>query len=940
MKFLDYNGLQYFWGKLKVLFQGKQDTLVSGTNIKTVNGESILGSGNITAGDPNAVKYVAQTLTDAQKTQARTNIGAVAASAISALETAIAAKYSKPSGGIPETDLASGVQSALALARTSIQSLANYYSKTEIDALLDAVGSEQYVDVTTLPTASASTLGKIYLVGPDANGFYDRYYTSYDGSTYSWVGAGNTEINLANYATKEEVSQLRHEVTGDISQLEAKVDGIVSYDDTSATPYETGKYVYSTGQVFGDAQWKISGLISLLKGQKITVNVLSTRANGAVIAVKNEGTGNPFYGTSSGKAVIYSSDVYQYEYTATEDCRVGISFKAADGFVATVKADGLQDQIDKLGDRIDDLNDLRPAIEGQGEVLEGYESVPVVIAQENKGIHYSYGTVVDATGFEYTKPIWLNKNDSISLSLVGGTPNVLYLAIGLQVYENTRFVLSGGVRQASGVFLYEYTATYDTFVCCCFPTASEVSILVKRVPVAKHIERVDSKEPIIVAPFHNIPADGSAGSIFDAETVTAGQLDAEAQRIQKNYPGMLSREVLGKDASGEYDVVQYVCTRRDYFAYKAADALFAWKSSGNAILYTKSFCPVPGDAVYDSAGSSVGLVSAYNSTNSTMTTGGVDYIRSKDDNIAPDVVYLQWDLKEAYIAGNNTWSFNSGEKNVIDRNKFVLGTYANTDFNLDTEVLTFNSKSYHRAKSYDFGREEEHTIVLWGNEHAPQSDPAEPAITLLKMMEDLSSSVAETNPLLRYIKQHCKVIFIPCVNPWGMTTRTGTGRVNYNGVNLNRNYDYKWESVGSVAGESKGNSAGDQPEVRYIMNACAVFGADLAIDIHCLGYGNYINNVDYDCIFPAGGYDKIYFEMRRDYNKYFRAIGNDAESPGEGSGFVCKNLGVGGGLIEMNAGIPNETLHCAGIMQMDYDYLMKMIRLFFQITAPNLYITR
>lgn len=55
---------------------GKQDTLVSGTNIKTVNGESLLGSGNIVAGDPNAVKYTSQTLTDAQKAQARTNIGA------------------------------------------------------------------------------------------------------------------------------------------------------------------------------------------------------------------------------------------------------------------------------------------------------------------------------------------------------------------------------------------------------------------------------------------------------------------------------------------------------------------------------------------------------------------------------------------------------------------------------------------------------------------------------------------------------------------------------------------------------------------------------------------------------------------------------------------------------------------------------------------------
>ena len=43
-KFLDYNGLLYFWGKLKAYFQ---PLLISGTNIKTINNESLLGSGNI-----------------------------------------------------------------------------------------------------------------------------------------------------------------------------------------------------------------------------------------------------------------------------------------------------------------------------------------------------------------------------------------------------------------------------------------------------------------------------------------------------------------------------------------------------------------------------------------------------------------------------------------------------------------------------------------------------------------------------------------------------------------------------------------------------------------------------------------------------------------------------------------------------------------------------
>lgn len=73
------------------LANGRQEKLVSGTNIKTINNTSILGSGNITI-DANIqavdtseilddvetntyVKYVAQTLTEEQKAQARTNIG-------------------------------------------------------------------------------------------------------------------------------------------------------------------------------------------------------------------------------------------------------------------------------------------------------------------------------------------------------------------------------------------------------------------------------------------------------------------------------------------------------------------------------------------------------------------------------------------------------------------------------------------------------------------------------------------------------------------------------------------------------------------------------------------------------------------------------------------------------------------------------------------------
>ena len=83
------------------LANSKQDKLTSGTNIKTVNGQSLLGSGNITIEGGNSdanvqavdtgdvlddvetntyIKYVPQTLTEEQKAQARANIGVGAGS--------------------------------------------------------------------------------------------------------------------------------------------------------------------------------------------------------------------------------------------------------------------------------------------------------------------------------------------------------------------------------------------------------------------------------------------------------------------------------------------------------------------------------------------------------------------------------------------------------------------------------------------------------------------------------------------------------------------------------------------------------------------------------------------------------------------------------------------------------------------------------------------
>lgn len=95
-----------------------------------------------------------------------------------------------------------GVASSVTEAGTDLPSSAAVHSYV-VNAI-NAVKQFQYEVVSTLPTASASTMGKIYLVA-HAHGTqdgYDEFITLESGTatkTYSWEKIGNTDIDLTNY---------------------------------------------------------------------------------------------------------------------------------------------------------------------------------------------------------------------------------------------------------------------------------------------------------------------------------------------------------------------------------------------------------------------------------------------------------------------------------------------------------------------------------------------------------------------------------------------------------------------------------------------------------------------------------------------------------------------------------------------------------------------
>lgn len=850
----------------------KQDVLISGTNIKTINGNPILGSGNITL--------------QAETFRGSIDLSTATPTLAGIYQPTVSGTYSNFGGTI--VDLTTGF-TTISFDGVSV------YGK-QVNGI--SAGSTRIQTWTATTFASGTQVIK-------------------DGKVYE-SNASVVSTDVPGVSSKWTDNLTAYNYTG----LSDSVNGIIRYDSITVTPSQTGKYIFENGSAFVGAAFNISGLITLKAGEKINVNIPAPKLNSQAIGVWN---GTNFENTAqAGKEGVLVTDIAikDYEFTATKDCQVAVTYTAVSGFKAYTTDKSHEQRITTLETKVaineTDITSLKFNAEGNF-------NVPVETAEVDKWIFSAYGEVVTAVGSSYSKPIPIRNGDRIKLIAIGTLINSAVIA--KVVTKGLKYVtLFRSLGTENGI--YEYTATEDCEIAVCFNTINGCVLTINR---GTAIERLNiiGQEPIIVAPYHDFYADGTAGSQWDAENVTAEQLDAEAFKIQKDYNGYISREVLGKDSSGLSDIPMYVLTKRNFFAYKNKNKLHAWKDGSNSLVYIDSYCPVPADSVYSDANRTVlTTVTSYNSTTGVMIANSVSYIRSKVDNIKEDIIYLDTDLYEYKLSYESI----PIQVNIFDKNEKIIEARKQATnpivYNDATKTVTYNSKAYVRAPSYDYGRGKKHTIVLWGNLHAPSSDPMCPAITLINMMRDLGSSTADSNPLLKYLKYNCKVIIIPVVSPWAVTqwaTVKREGRTNFNNVNINRNFDYKWET----AGESKGASAGDQIEARYLMDTCSLFSANVALDIHCLGFGNYVNRVAYNAILPTTGNQYLVDEMKEYYNKYLSDVYvANADSPGVSSGFICNKIQISGGVVEMNAGVVGVNAYSIGIMNMNYDYLLKTIRLF------------
>lgn len=170
-------------------WDNKQEQLISGTNIKTINNTSILGSGNI------EIEGGGSDYPDITNKPKINNVELNGNKTSSDLGLQPAGNYA----------LKSEIPDVSNFITNAVDDLANYYKKSEtftkqeVNNLISAITTMDIQVVQTLPVQDISTT-TIYLVPKtttEQNDAYDEYiYVS-----NAWEHIGSTEVDLTNYVT-------------------------------------------------------------------------------------------------------------------------------------------------------------------------------------------------------------------------------------------------------------------------------------------------------------------------------------------------------------------------------------------------------------------------------------------------------------------------------------------------------------------------------------------------------------------------------------------------------------------------------------------------------------------------------------------------------------------------------------------------------------------
>lgn len=185
----------------------------------------------------------------------------------------------------------------------TVNNLTNYYlksetyTKEEVNALIGEIRQFTYETSASLPTATADTMYKIYLVPATGSGVSQNskaeYITIRSGSagsyTYAWEKIGDTYIDLSGYVTITALNTALadYTTTADLTALlAAKQDKIDSTHKLSADLVEDG----TTNKAYTDTEkTKLAGIaagaqVNVIEAIEVKTGSTDSSDNAAVVS--------------------------------------------------------------------------------------------------------------------------------------------------------------------------------------------------------------------------------------------------------------------------------------------------------------------------------------------------------------------------------------------------------------------------------------------------------------------------------------------------------------------------------------------------------------------------------------------------------------------------------------------------------------------------------
>lgn len=462
---------------------------------------------------------------------------------------------------------------------------------------------------------------------------------------------------------------------------------------------------------------------------------------------------------------------------------------------------------------------------------------------------------------------------------------------------------------------YAWRNTGHAFI----PADYEDRILTLEDKVGK-ITAVEASAGEVFAPSPQLAAEGSDGTDFDAANMTAQEIFDYADAAAASYPNYITRETLGKDASGTLDIHRYTLCRHYYKAWQKQNypVMYGWVN-GSTVIYSESVSPRIGDTMYATAyiGTAYSTVTAVDNANQSRTVNGQVFTRDKSYDVDPTLVYT------SILTGD------SGDS-IYDVNKAKVTAISSIT---DTTLTGADNVIYTRYPmgDRDSNMQKFPVVMLGANEHGYTPDPREPAIVCARLIKDLAECKNADNGFLNYLKNNVMLVIIPVINPYGFNRSDGTGYYNSNGVNINRNYDCPgWGNLDDAG--PQGDYGGSEIETQYVMNTITESKSAVAISIHALGHSTGGGNVL--CHYQGNGFSQAKLNniaeiMFANYSIKFTDYGTtppDSNQGGKSPAYITW-AGAKGGLIEMQAEGASTERNTAYVLEADYTLLLQCINM-------------